>query len=186
MNLLDRLFPLLAKGKMAQEDWGVEAEGIHVLTGGSVDLAGAREHGALRFGLGGRDDVGDAHELEQPLALGIVLPCDAHRPAGELLHVLGRSRLLCLLEPLVRLLFPLEPPRQLARLELRRRAVKHVERLDAVVDHTEGAVEHAHQVRCRLAALVHELLAVGSHSDEEAVDAHRAIDLSDQRQTWHE
>jgi hypothetical protein len=111
MNLLDRLLALLAKGKMAQEDRSVEAEGIHVLAGGSVDLAGARQNGALRLGLGGRDNVGDAHELEQPLALGIVLLCDAHRPARELLHVLGRSRLLCLLESLIRLLFPLEPPR---------------------------------------------------------------------------
>jgi hypothetical protein len=143
-DLLNGLLALLAKGKMTQEDRAVETEGVHVLAGGSVDLAGPRQHRALRLGLGGRDDVGDAHHLEQPLALGIVLPRDAHGPARELLDVLGRSRLLCLLKPLVRLLFPLEPLCQFARLELRRGAVEDVQRLDSIVDHAHCAVEHAH------------------------------------------
>lgn len=74
----------------------------------------------------------------------------------------------------MRLLLALEALGELARLELGGRAVEDVERLDAVVDHAEGAVEHAHDVRGRLAGLVGELLAAAADGDEEAVDAHRA------------
>jgi hypothetical protein len=72
-------------------------------------------------------------------------------------------------------LLALESLGELAGLELRRCAVEDVEGLDAVVDHAEGAVEHAHEVGCGLAAVVHELLAIGADGDEETVDAHRCI-----------
>lgn len=174
-NLLDGLLPLLAEGKMAQQNRRVEAQRVHVLARSGVHLAGPRQHRALRLGLGRRDDVRDAHELEQALALGVVLARDPDRPPGELLDVLGRARLLGLLEALAGLLLALEALRQLARLELGRRAVKDVERLDAVVHHAQRAVEHAHQVRRCFAAVVHELLAVGSDGDQEAVDAHGGV-----------
>ena len=151
MNLLNRLLPLLAKRKMPQQDRRLEAERIHILARSRIHLPRPRQHGALRLRLGGGHDERHAHERQQPLALGVVLARDAHGAARELLHVLGRARLLGLLEPLVRLLLALEPLRELARLELGRRAVEDVERLDAVVDHAQRAVEHAHQVRGRLA-----------------------------------
>lgn len=178
MNLLDRLLPLLAKRKMPQQNRRLEAKRVHVLARRPVNLAPPRQHGTLRLGLGRRDNVRHAHELQQPLALCIMLARDPHRAPRELLHVLGRARLFGLLEPLVRLLLPREALGQLARLEFGRRAVEHVERLDAVVDHAERAVEHAHQVRGCLARVVRELLAAAAHGDEEAVDAHGAGGMS--------
>lgn len=174
MNLLNRLLPLLAKREMPQQNRRLKAQRIHILARRRVDLALPRQHSTLRLRLRRRNDIRHAHQLQQPLALGVVLPRDPHRPPRKLLHVLRRARLARLLESLVRLLLALEALGELARLELGGRAVEDVERLDAVVDHAEGAVEHAHDVRGRLAGLVGELLAAAADGDEEAVDAHRA------------
>jgi hypothetical protein len=70
-----------------------------------------------------------------------VLPRDSDSSPRELLHVLSRARLLCFLGRGVSLGLPLEALCELARLELRGRAVEDVEGLDAVLDHAEGAVE---------------------------------------------
>lgn len=37
----------------------------------------------------------------------------------------------------------------LSRLELRRLPIKHIHRLDATVQHSDGPVEHAHEVAAR-------------------------------------
>jgi hypothetical protein len=173
VNLLDRFLPLLAKGQVSQENGRVEAQGIHILTRRGVYLARARKLRALGLGLGRGDDVGNTHELQQPLALGVVLAGDAHRPPRKLLDIFGRARFLGLLEAFGSFLLARETLGQLARLQLGGCAVKDVDGLDAVVNHTQGAVEHAHKVRSRLAAVVHELLAIGADGDEEGVDAHR-------------
>lgn len=175
MDLLDGLLALLTEREVAQQDRGVEAEGVHVLTGRGVDLTCTRQNRTLCLSLGGGDQVRDAHELEQALTLGVVLFCHADRPSRELLHVLCRAGLLGLLQALVGLLLPLVSSRELARLELWWGAVKDVERLDAIVADSKGTVEHAHQVGGGLALLVHELLAIGSDCDEERVDAHRSM-----------
>lgn len=146
MNLLNRLLALLAKRQVTQQNRRIKAQRIHILTRRRKHLARLGQHRALRLGLGGRNDVRDAHELEQALALGIVLAGDADGAPRKLFNVLGRARLLGLLEALLRRLLALEALRQLARLELGRGAVKDVERLDAIVHHAQRAVEHAHQV----------------------------------------
>lgn len=111
VDLLDRLLALLAEGKVAQQDRAVEAEGVHVLTGRCVDLARLRQDSTLRLGLCRRDQVRDAHELEQPLALCVVLLCHADRPSRKLLHVFCCAGLFGLLQALVGLLLPLVSPR---------------------------------------------------------------------------
>ncbi len=84
---------------------------------------------------------------------------------------------LLLLLLLARLLAPPEPLLEQLLLEVRRRAVEDVHRLDAVVDHAKRAVEEAEQMRRRLARLGHELLAVVlTHRDEELVQRHGRVD----------
>lgn len=178
MDLLDRLLALLAEGKMAQQDRSVEAEGVHVFTGSGVDLTCSRQNRTLRLRLGRRDQIWDAHELEQPLALCVVLLCHADRPSRELLHILCCASLFGLLQALVGLLLPLVSPRELARLQLWWGAVEDVEGFDAIVADPKGAVEHAHQVGSGFTFLVHELLAIRSDCDEEGVDAHGPVTLS--------
>lgn len=178
VDLLDGLLALLAEGEVTKQDRAVEAEGVHVLTGRRVDLTRSRQNGTLRLGLCWRNQIRDAHKLEQPLALCVVLLCHADCPSRELLHVLCCAGLFGLLQALVGLLLSLVSPRELARLQLWWGAVEDVERFDAVVADSQGAVEHSHQVRSGLALLVHELLAIGSDCDEEGVDAHRPVTLS--------
>ena len=71
----------------------------------------------------------------------------------------------------------LKPLGQFAGFELRRGAVEDEERLNAVVDHAEGAVEHAHEMGGGFASVRHELLAIGSDGDEEGVDGHGAVGI---------
>lgn len=133
MNLLNGLLALLAERQMPQEHRRVERQGVHILGRGRVHLAGPGEHGALRLRLGRRDDEWHAHELQQALALCIVLPRDPDGAAAELFNLLGRTRLLCLFDGLLRLGLALEALGELPRLELGRRAVEDVDGLDAVV-----------------------------------------------------
>lgn len=126
MHLLDRLLALLAKRQMSQQYRRIKTQRIHVLARRGIHLARARQHRALRLGLGRRNDVGNPHQLQQPLALLVVLPRDPHRAARKLLDVLGRAGFFRLLEPLVGLLLARVPLGELARLELGRGAVKDV------------------------------------------------------------
>ena len=135
MDLLDRLLALLAERQVPQQDGGVKAEGIHILRRGRVDLASASQHGALGLGLGGRVDVGHPHQLQQPLALGVVFAGDPHRAPRELLDILRRARLLGFLVGLGGLTLARRPFGQLPGLELGRGPVEHVQRFDAIVDH---------------------------------------------------
>lgn len=178
MDLLDRLLALLAEGEVTQQDRRVEAEGVHVLTGRRVDLTRSRQDRTLRLGLCRRNQERDAHELEQPLALCVVLLCHADRPSRELLHIFCCAGFLGLLQALVGLLLPLVSPRELTRLELWWGAVEDVERFDTIVADSQGAIEHSHQVGSGLTLLVHELLAIGSDCNEEGVDAHGPVILS--------
>jgi len=75
-----------------------------------------------------------------------MLSRDANSPSAELLDLLRRAHLLHLLLLLLRLTLALEPLGQLARLELGWCAVEDVERLDAIVDDAECAVEEAHEM----------------------------------------
>lgn len=159
---------------MTQEDGAIEAKSVHVFAGCGVDLAGSSQHGALGLGFGRGNDVGNTHELQELLTLGIVLSRDSHRSPRELLYVLGRSSLFGLLEILVGFGFALESFGELSRLELRWGAVEDVEGFDTIVNHAQGTVEHAHQMRGSVSGLVCELLTVGSDSDKETVDAHGA------------
>lgn len=159
---------------MSQEDGAIKAEGIHILASGGIDLAGSGEHGTLGLCFGGGDDVWNAHQLQQLLALGIVLPGDSHGSSRELFNILSGASLLGLLEILVRFGLALESLSKLTGLELRGRAVENIEGLDAVVDHAQGAVEHAHEMGGGVARLIRQLLAVGPDRDEKTVDAHGA------------
>lgn len=163
---------------MSQKDGAVEAEGVHILARCGVDLAGSGEHGALGLGLGGGNDVRDAHQLQELLTLGIMLAGDSDGSTGELLDILGGTGLFGLLEVLAGLGLALESLGKLSRLQLGGRAIKDVEGLDAVVDHAQGAIEHAHEMGGGVARLVRQLLALGSHGDEETVDAHGAVGKS--------
>lgn len=178
MNLLNRLLPLLTKRKVPQQNRRVETQRVHILTSRRINLARPRQHSTLRLRLRRRNDIRHPHQLQQPLTLGVVLPRNPHRPPRKLLDVLRGTGLAGLLEPLVRFLLALEALGEFAGLELGGRAVEDVEGLDAVVDHAEGAVEHAHQVRGCLAGFIGELLAAAADGDEEAVDAHGAGGVS--------
>ncbi len=175
-DFLDGFLSLLAKCQVPEEDRAVKAKSVHVLAGCGIDLAGPGQHGALGLGLGGGDDVGNAHQLQELLTLGIVLSGDSDGSPRKLLHILGSARLLGFLEVFACLGLALKPLGELAGLELGGGTVEDVEGLDAVVDHAEGAVEHAHQVGGGVARLVRQLLAIGSDGDEETVDAHGAGD----------
>jgi len=146
MNFQDGLFALLAKGKMSEQDGCVEGQRVHILTGSRVHLAASRQRRALCLRLRRRNNVRNAHQLQQQLALLVVLPRDPDRPPRELLHVLCCTRLLCLLDSRVCLRLALESLGELTRLELGGCAIEDVEGLDAVLDHAEGAVEEAHEM----------------------------------------
>lgn len=64
MNFLDRFFPLLAKGEMAQQNRRVKAQRIHIFTSRGVDLARPSQDGALSLSFRRRDYVRNTHELQ--------------------------------------------------------------------------------------------------------------------------
>lgn len=146
VNFLDRLLALLTESQVAEKDGSIKREGIHVFTGSSVDFTRAGQDSALSLRFRRGNNEGYTHKLQQSLALGIVLTGNANRSSGKLLNVLGSTRLLGLLQVLVGLLLPLETLGELTRLELRRGTVEDVERLDAVVYHTQSAVEETHEM----------------------------------------
>jgi hypothetical protein len=80
MDLENRLFALLAEGKMPQQDRCVEGKRVHILTRGGVHFAASRQRCTLSLCLGGRNNVRNAHQLQQLLTLGIVLPRHADCP----------------------------------------------------------------------------------------------------------
>ena len=129
----------------------------------------------MSLGLSRSDDIRDAHEFQQSLTLLVVLPRDTDGPPGELLNILRGTRLLSLLERLLRFGLALEAAGQLAGLELRRRAVEYVERFYAILDHAKSTVEHTHDVGGGGTVFVHQLLTVGTNGDHEAVDTHGCI-----------
>lgn len=56
-------------------------------------------------------------------------------------------------------------------------SVKHIYRLDSVVNHTQRAVKETEQMARHLASIRHHLLAIRlAHSNEELVQAHRRVD----------
>ena len=157
---------------MSQQNGRVEAERVHILRGSGVDLAGSRQNRALCLRFRRRDNVRDAHQCQQSLALVVMFPRDPDRPPGEFLHLFRRAGLLRLFVRLRSLRLALEPFGQLPGLEFGGCPVEDVERFDAVVRDSERAVEHAHQVGRRLAGLVHQLLSIRADRNQETVDAH--------------
>ena len=159
---------------MSQQVRGAVAQRVHILTRGRVHLVGLGELCALRLSLTGRVHVGDAHQPEELLRLLVVL-------AGHLDEAALLLHALCLVgglrELLLGLLAPGGPLTQLVGLEHGRLAVEDVAGLDAVVDHAQRAVEHAHEVRGGLAVVVGQLSAVLlAHSDQELVQRHGRVD----------
>jgi hypothetical protein len=146
VDLQNWLFALLAEGEMPQQNGCVECERVHILTCSGIDLSTPRQRCTLCLRLSWRNDVWNAHQLQQPLALLVVLPRDSDRPSRELLHVFCCACLFGFLGRSVSFRFPLESLCKLAGFEFRRRAVEDVEGLDAIVNHAESTVEEAHEM----------------------------------------
>jgi hypothetical protein len=146
VDFQNRLFALLAEGKMSQEDGCVECERVHILTCRGIDLSTPRQRCTLRLRLCWRNNVRNAHQLQQPLALLVVLPCHPDRPSRELLHVFCCACLFGFLGCSMSFCLSLESLCKLARFELGGRAVEDVERLDAIVYHAESSVEETHEM----------------------------------------
>ena len=62
---------------------------------------------------------------------------------------------------------------QFFRFHLRRFAIEDVNRFDAVLDHSNRAIEHSHQMARRFSIFVRESFAVLSHGNQKLVDRHR-------------
>ena len=169
--------PSFAERQMAKEHVAAERESVHILGADGVHLAGLDKSAALRLGLTRRLHIRYAHELEQTSALFAVLLGDLDETARELVHVLGVAGIGGLLETLLGLGSSLLTLGQLAALQVRRLAVEHVHRLDAVLHETNGAIEHAHEMRGRLALLVRQhAVALLPHGNQELIDAHGRVD----------
>jgi hypothetical protein len=146
VDLQNRLFALLAEGKMPQQDGCVECERIHILRCRGIHLSTPRQRCALRLRLCWRNNVRNTHQLQQPLTLLVVFPCNPDRASRELLHVFCCARLFGLLCCSVSLCLSLKSLCKLAGLELGRRAVEDVEGFDAIVYHAESSVEKTHKM----------------------------------------
>eukprot|EP00053_Salpingoeca_punica_P020621 m.212081 g.212081 ORF g.212081 m.212081 type:complete len:414 (-) comp19507_c0_seq1:98-1339(-) len=174
-NLLDRHFAGLAEGHVTQQDGRAEREGVHVLGRNAVDLARLDEVRALSLGLTGSRDERNAHQLEQLLALLVVLRQNLDEAARELLHIFGGALLVGRAEAFLSRLAALLALGELAGLERGRLAIEDVQRLDAVVDHADCAEEEAREMARGLALLVHQIRALAADSNEKLVNAHRGI-----------
>ena len=94
MNFLNRLLSLLAECEMAEKDWRIETEGVHIFRCSGIDFASAGEDGTLGFCLRGSVDVWDTHEFKEFLAIIIVFPGNADRTPGKLLNLFSSAGLL--------------------------------------------------------------------------------------------
>ncbi len=143
MDFLDRFLPCLAESEMANEDRRVKAQRIHILTCCSIHLSSPRQHRTLRLSLSWCNDIRDAHQLQELLALRIMLSSHPNSAPGELLHILRCSYFFRFFEALGRFGFAGETFGEFSGLELWWCAVEDVDGFDSIVDDAESAVEHA-------------------------------------------
>ena len=168
---------LLGRRKMLQQDRRTKRKRVHVLGARGVHFAGARQLSTLRLGLGRRNDTRNAHELQQVAHLLVVLPRRAHLSPCELVHLFDVGNVLLLLLLLPCFFAAAKAFLEQLLLEVGRGAVKDVHGLNTVVDHAEGSVEEAEQMRGSLAGLGHELLSIVlADGDEKLVERHGSID----------